>query len=157
ILLSQQHRVWARRILFTWVGAGGIITLGYMAWWIGPYKLYEMMQLPMTRGFLLVLATFSLAMIVVDKSFRTRFLKARWRYVVICWLLIITVSLVTSIFLAGSVEPFLSALAVVAGFVAVLFIFGGVIALLATALWYGCLKGSVIMLQVVAAGLRHIK
>jgi hypothetical protein len=157
VLLSKQQHAWARRVLYALTGAAGITMLGFMAWQAGPSKLYEMIQLPMFRGFLLAMSAIGLMMLVAEKSIRTRLFMGRWRYVVICWLLIIGLSLVASTVLAGGVAPVLEAWVVAALFVAAIFAFFGIIALMAAAFWYGCLRGSAAGLRVVAAGLRRLK
>lgn len=157
ILFSKEHNAWVRRVLYTLIGAGGITALGFMAWWVGPSKLFELIQLPMFRGFLLAMTGIGLAMLAADKSIRTRLFKGRWRYVIACWLLIIVVSLAASVALAGNVTPLLSAWATAAILIASLFVFCGIITLMATAVWYGSLRGSAAGLRVVAAGLRRIR
>jgi len=156
VLISKQQHAWARRVLYTFMGGGGVMVLGYMAWWMGPSKLYEMIQLPMFRGFLIAMVVIGLGMLVADKSIRTRLFQGRWRYVIICWLAIIAVSLVASMALAGSVTPMLSALAVAAGLIASMFIFCGIIGLVTAAFWHGCLRGTAAGLRAVAAGLRRL-
>lgn len=156
VLISKQQHAWARRVLYALIGTAGITALGFMAWYVGPSKVYELIELPMFRVYLLGMTALGLAMLAADKSVRTRLFKGRWRYVVTCWLLIIVVSLAASIALAGNVTPLLSVWATAALLVASLFVFCGILSLVAAAFWYGCLRGSAAGLRLVAAGLRRL-
>lgn len=156
VLISKQQHAWARRVLYALIGTAGITALGFMAWWIGPSKLYELIELPMFRGFLLGMTAIGMAMLAADKSIRTRLFKGRWRYVVTCWLLIIIVSLAASVALVGNVAPLLSVWAMAALLIASLFVFCGIITLMVAAVWYGCLRGSAAGLRLVTVGLRRL-
>jgi hypothetical protein len=156
-LLSQQHRVWVRRVLYAIMGVASISALGFMAWYVGPTKLYEMIQLPVFRGLLLGITALGLILLTANPTVRTRVFKGRWAYVILCWVVIIVASLVASVVLAGSVTPVLSTWATMATLLAALLVFFGAVTLIAAGIWYGALKGGAAGLQALANVLRHIK
>ena len=156
-LLSQQQKAWARRVLFAILGIASISMLGFMAWYIGPTKLYEMIQLPFFRGLLLGITALCLILLSANPTIRTRVFKGRWAYVILCWVLIIVASMIASVFWAGSVTPVLSTWAAFAMLFAAMLVFFGAVALVATGIWYGALKGGAAGLQALANGLRRIK
>jgi hypothetical protein len=139
------------------MGVAMISMLGFMAWYIGPTKLYEMIQLPVFRGLLLGTTALGLILLTADKTIRTRVFKGRWAYIILCWVIIITASLVASVVFAGSVTPVLSTWATVATLLAAFLVFFGVVTLIAAGIWYGALKGGAAGLQALAHGLRRIK
>lgn len=157
LLISRQQHAWARRTLYTLIGVGGVAALGFVIWRIGPSRLNELIQLPLLQGFLLVMSAMALAMLFAGKSMRTRLFKGRWRYVVICWVLIVGVSLLASVALTGNVTPLFQAFIVIAGFVISLVVFCGIATLTATAVWCGCLRGSAAGLRIMSAGLRRLQ
>jgi len=157
VLVSKQQQAWARLILYTWIGGGGVTVLGFMLWRIGPSRLYGLIQLEMVQGFLIVLTAFGLGMLLAATSIRTRLFRGRWRYVVICWVLLVAVSLATSAVLTGSTEAVSFALAMIIGLVVALLLLCGIAAVTATALWYGCLRASSTGLRVMAGGLRRLQ
>jgi hypothetical protein len=131
--------------------------LGFMAWYVGPTKLYEMIQLPVFRSLLLGITALGLILLTANPTIRTRVFKGRWAYVILCWVLIIVASLIASVVLAGSVIPVLSTWATMATLLAALLVFFGVITLIAAGIWYSALKGGAAGLQALANGLRRIK
>jgi len=157
MLLSHQHIVWVRRTLYAIMGAAMLSMLGFMAWYLGPTKLYEMIQLPTFRGLLLGITALGLILLTANKSVRTRVFKGRWAYVVLCWVVIITASLIASAVLAGSVTPVLSTWGTMAILAVTLLGFFGAVTLIAIGVWYGVLKGGSVGLKALANGLRRIK
>lgn len=99
------------------IGAGGITALRVLVWRIGLSRLHELFRPLLFQGFLLAVTAIGLAMLFADDSVRTRLFKGRWRYVVICWVPLYTISLVASVLLTGNVTPLVWALSALAGLV----------------------------------------
>jgi len=155
LLMSKQQHTWARRVLYALFGVGGVTMLGFMAWLVDHSELW-LIEPPIFWGFLLGITAIGLAMLAADKFIRTRLFKGHWGYVVTCWLLIIVVSLAASMAITGDVTPVLLVWAMATLIVASLFIFCGIMTLMAAAVWYGCLRGIMVGLRVVEASLRRL-
>jgi len=155
LLMSKQQHTWARRVLYALFGVGGVTMLGFMAWLVDHSELW-LIEPPIFWGFLLGITAIGLAILAADKFIRTRLFKGHWGYVVTCWLLIIVVSLAASMAITGDVTPVLLVLAMATLIVASLFIFCGIMTLMAAAVWYGCLRGIMVGLRVVEASLRRL-
>jgi hypothetical protein len=153
LMWKLQHPL-ARRIFYSWIGAGTLIMMAFIVWLTVHYHLYE---LPIFRVYMLAMTAMAPAILVVDKSWRTRLFRGRWWLVIICWVLITAGSLAASWVLVGSITPLLTAWATIALLIASLFILCGIVAIVASAVWYGGVKGSAIGLRLMAAGIRRLQ
>lgn len=155
VVMHNQKRTWARRIINLCVAIFIIMAVAVPVWAILHLRLYEMpgfnQLFPQLAITLLPLA---LAMFIGSETFRARVFKGRWRPVIICWIIIAAISLgiafsmgysTLGIIWAGVGLATLTLVIVCVFFVAV-----------AVVACYGALKASAGFTRLIASGIRRL-
>ncbi|MBA7622293.1 hypothetical protein ES703_29668 [subsurface metagenome] len=152
VLLWKIKHPLVRRIFYSWMGVAMIAAVAVMVWVSIQYRLYEIMTFK-----ILMLAMIAVlpAIIVVDKSWRSRLFKSRWWLIPICWTPIIAGAFTGSLLIAHSVKPLLEMWAVMALLVVGMFIVYGTMGLAAYVLCWLGIRGSAGGLCLVASGIRR--
>ena len=156
VVMHNQQRSWARRIIHGYLGIATASLVGLLAWVVLQHRLYE------TPGFyrLMLQAAFAmlpliLAMLVSTQLCRARFFKGRWWPVFACWGLIAAISIGTAVCLGlSTLTTVWTGMAVA---VLALFIVCAVFLGCAAIVCHGGLKGGAGLLRLMATGVRLLK
>ena len=144
----------ARRILYSWMGVAMVGSMVVLAWLTMNYRLYEVMTF---KVLMLAMAALSPAIIVVDKSWRSRLFKGRWWLIAICWAALFAGALGTSWLTMHDVKPLIEMWATIALLLLALIVVFGTIALASFVLCWAGIRGSAGGLRLVAAGIRRLR
>ncbi len=156
LVMHNQQRSWARRILQGYLGITTVSLVGIFVWVVLHHRLYEM---PGFYRLILQVAVamlpLILAMLVSTERCRARFFKDRWWPVIVCWGLIAAISLAAAVNLGLStlITVWTGMVVAALSVVIVCAIFLGCAAIVC----HGGLKGGAGILRLMAAGVRLLK
>ena len=155
IVMHNQERPWARRILHWYLAAATASLVGVLVWAVLHHRLYEMpgfYQLMLQVAVAMV--PLVLAMSVGSELCRSRDFKGRWWPVFVCWGLIAAISLGAAMYLGPSTLTTVSTAMALAALALV--IVCAIFVSCAAVVCYGGLKGGAGCMRLIAAGIRHL-
>ena len=131
VVMWNEQRRWARRVLSVLVGLAIVMGTGVIVWVTFEYGLHET---PLFYQYLLAMLPVLLAMALADKKSRVRFFKDRWWPVFVCWGFIAAVSLGAA--LLADLEALVSAWTLMAAISLALVMVTATIAVGTLLIWY---------------------
>ena len=143
VVMWNDQRRWARRVLYSLTGLATVMATGVVVWVTFQYRLYEF---PFFYQYVLAVLPVLPAMVVADKSFRVRFFRDRWWPVFVCWFLMAVASLGAA--LMSNLTAFVTAWTLMAAIIMALVTVTAIFAVGAFLVWF---VGS----KVIALGLRQ--
>ena len=155
IVMHNQQRTWARRILHSYLAIATAVLVGVLVWVVLHYRLYEMpgfYQLMLQAA--VAMLPLVLAMSVGSELCRARVFKGRRWPVFGCWGLIAAISFGTAMYLGISTFTTVWAAMALAGLALV--IVCAMFVSCAAVVCYGGLKGGAGCMRLMAAGIRRM-
>ena len=149
VVMWNDQRRWARRVLYSITGLATVMATGVVVWVTFQYRLYE---IPLFYQYVLAMLPVLLAMVVADKSFRVRFFRDRWWPVFVCWFLMAVASLGAA--LISNLTAFVTAWTLMAAIVMALATVTAIFAVGAFLVWFGGSKVIAFGLRQAARGIR---
>ena len=157
VLIWNQHRLWARRVLHGLIGLMYLLAASVMIGVVVQQRLYEMPDFDeLVLQFALVALSIALVLLVASNGFRARVFGGRWWPVFLCWPLIVATSIGVVTMAGWDPAMLITGWAVASLSLLLLTIAAATFALGAAGIWYGGLKVSAYSMRLVATAIRHL-